>query len=69
MNEVEPAWDHLRLAGVMTLSEIRERGFSEASPVYVAALLAEVPGVTHRREPLGDNGRLVVTLRYEVVEA
>lgn len=64
MNEVEPAWDHLRRAGVMTLSEIRERGFSEASPAYVAALLAEVPGVTHGRETLGDGGRSVVTLRY-----
>lgn len=63
MTEIEPAWQHLLQAGLMTLSEIRERGFSEMSPVYVAALLAELPGVTHGPEPLGADGRDVVTLQ------
>lgn len=65
MNEIEPAWQHLLAAGMMTLGEIRERGFSEVSPVYVAALLAELPGVVHGPEPLGADGRDVVTLQLK----
>ena len=59
--EIEPAWELLQREGQLTRITIRDR-FSEANPAYVAALLASLPGVTHRQVAHSPRGREVITL-------
>ncbi|MDB5992825.1 MAG: hypothetical protein JWQ10_4228 [Herbaspirillum sp.] len=47
--EIEGAYDELRLRGTMTLAQIRS--FSEMNPVYVAAMLSQILGVTYVNKP------------------
>lgn len=60
MSEIQPAWDYLHKHGVMTLLDVREKGFSEVSPAYVVSILAALPGVSHGKERRGDGGLPVV---------
>lgn len=51
MTEIACAWDILRRAGRITRGEIEER-CSPRNPVYVAAILAELPGVSCESKPI-----------------
>jgi YgiT-type zinc finger domain-containing protein len=55
-HEVEEAWQHLIGTGSLTRKEIMQQ-FSSRNPAYVAALLARMPGVEVRLDP-------VITLLY-----
>lgn len=64
ISEIQPAWDYLQKHGVLTLLDVRQKGFSEVSPAYVVSILTALPDVSHGKERRGDGGRPVVTLRY-----
>ena len=49
--EIEPAWEYLVEDGSVSRAEIRQQ-FSSFSPAYVAAILAALPGVTYKTEPI-----------------
>ena len=49
--EIEDAFRELTLGGAISRSEIRER-HSQWNPAYVAAILAELEGVTYRLRPI-----------------
>jgi hypothetical protein len=36
----------------LTMSEVRDLGYSEFNPAYVVAILASLPGVTHSLGPI-----------------
>ena len=59
--EIEPAWEWLQRQGHLTRVDIRE-SFSERNPAYVAALLAALPGVTHRNVAHPPGKRAIITL-------
>ena len=48
---VENAYRRLMVTGRLTLTEI-ENDFAPRNPVYVAALLAELPGVVYKIKPV-----------------
>ena len=50
-NEIESSNRHLLPIGQITRTEIREK-FSEYNPAYVAAILAELPNVSHAIRPI-----------------
>lgn len=49
--EIEGAWQELQKEGFITSSGIKSR-YSKNNPAYIAAILASVPGVTHRIKPI-----------------
>lgn len=49
--EIEGAFRELTLTGAISRSDIRER-YSRWNPAYVAAILAELEGVTYRVRPI-----------------
>jgi hypothetical protein len=49
--EIEGAWQELQEEGAITSSDIKNR-YSKNSPAYIAAILASLPGVTHRIKPI-----------------
>lgn len=49
--EIEAAWQELVTKGELSRIQIHS-DFSEFNPAYVAALLAELPGVTHQDKPI-----------------
>lgn len=61
--EIEPAWKLLQRQGQLTRVEIRDN-FTVANPAYVAALLAALPGVSHRLVAHSPNQRKIITLYY-----
>lgn len=61
--EIEPAWEMLQQQGQLTRVAIRDN-FSERNPAYVAALLAALPGVTHRLVAHPPHHRAIITLYY-----
>lgn len=44
---IEAAYQRLLATGQLTRADIRDEGFSEFNPAYVAAILAQLPNVTH----------------------
>jgi hypothetical protein len=48
---IQGAWQELTRREELTLADIKER-YSDWNPVYVAAILAALPGVTYRVRPL-----------------
>lgn len=48
---VENAYRHLLVTGRLTLAEI-EKDYAPRNPVYVAAILAELPGVQYKVKPI-----------------
>ena len=52
MKELERAWIHLEQRKKLTREEIRGLGYSNFNPAYVAALLANMPGVTYSTKPI-----------------
>jgi len=50
-NQIEAAWECLQKQGILTRSQIREE-FAQYNPAYVAAILAEQPGVTVELRPI-----------------
>ncbi len=48
---VENAYRHLFATGHLTLAEL-ESDFTPRNPVYVAAILTELPGVQHQANPI-----------------
>jgi hypothetical protein len=48
---IQGAWQELTRRGELTLVGIKKR-YSDWNPVYVAAILATLPGVTYRLRPL-----------------
>ena len=61
--EIEPAWELLQRQKQLTRIEIRDN-FTVANPAYVAALLAELPGVTHGLVAHPPDTREIITLYY-----
>ncbi len=61
--EIEPARELLQRQKQLTRIEIRDN-FSVANPAYVAALLAELPGVTHGLAAHSPDTREIITLYY-----
>ncbi|RLG60212.1 MAG: hypothetical protein DRN95_00225 [Candidatus Hydrothermarchaeota archaeon] len=51
-NEIQDSWDRLIQKGELSLSDIRQEGYSEYSPTYVAAILVALPGVTYVTNPI-----------------
>jgi len=49
--EIEDAWQHLVSQRELSRSEIHAH-YSEVNPAYVAAILAALPGVTHKTDPI-----------------
>ena len=49
--EIETAWGHLAREGSITRKEIHQQ-YSEFNPPYISAILAAMPGVTHRTGPI-----------------
>jgi hypothetical protein len=49
--EIEGAYKELEEKGKLTTSDIRKR-HSKASPTYIAAILAALPGVWYRTGPI-----------------
>lgn len=49
--EIEAAWDQLIREGSISRSTIH-RKYSEFNPPYVSAILAALPGVTHKTKPI-----------------
>ena len=49
--EIELAWEHLVKEGAVSRAEIQQQ-FSSFNPAFVAAILAALPGVTHRTDPI-----------------
>src|SRR5437868_12655489 len=50
-DEIEKAYQYLYVVEQITRTEIREK-FSEYNPAYVAAILAELPDVSHAIRPI-----------------
>jgi hypothetical protein len=48
---VENAYRHLAITGKLTLAEI-ETEYTPYNPVYVAAILAKIPGVQYKIKPI-----------------
>lgn len=48
---IENAFRHLQTTGQLTLAEI-EKEYASRNPVYVAAMLAELPRVQYRQNPI-----------------
>jgi len=61
--EIEPAWALLQRQGQLTRVAINAN-FSPRNPAYVAALLATLPGVSHRLVTHPPDKRQVITLYY-----
>jgi len=61
--EIESAWQMLQRESQLTRVDIRDN-FSQANPAYVAALLAALPGVTHRLAAHPPDTRNIITLYY-----
>lgn len=49
--EIEGAWQELQEKGTISSSDIKSR-YSKNYPAYIAAILASMPGVTHRIKPI-----------------
>jgi hypothetical protein len=62
-SEIEGAFNELWLAGALSRADVRDR-HSEANPAYVAAILADLPGVRYKLKPIrlfyerGDSGSI-----------
>lgn len=52
LKELERAWIHLQQRKELTREEIRGLGVSNFNPAHVAALLANMPGVTYDTKPI-----------------
>jgi hypothetical protein len=52
LKEITLAWNHLERHKKLTMSQIRDLGYSEFNPAYVVAILANLPGVTHSLTPI-----------------
>ncbi len=59
--EIEPAWKMLQRQGELTRISIRDN-ITVVNPAYVVALLAALPGVTHRLVAHPPNQRRIITL-------
>lgn len=51
-SEIQGSWNRLIQKGELSLSDIRQEGYSEYSPTYVATILAALPGVTYVTNPI-----------------
>jgi hypothetical protein len=52
LKEISQALNHLERHKTLTRSEIRDLGYSEFNPAYVAAILANLPGVAFSLSPI-----------------
>jgi hypothetical protein len=46
------AYNYLQKHGTMTRTEIRDGGYSDWNPAYVAAILASFPGISYTARPI-----------------
>ena len=52
LKEITRSWNHLEKHKKLTRSQVRDLGDSEINPTYVMAILASLPGVKHKLEPI-----------------
>jgi hypothetical protein len=52
LKELEHTWAHLERRKKITRTEIRELGYSNFHPAYVASILTSMPGVAHFDKPI-----------------